>query len=833
MTAWYRAGTVTATNGSAAVTGNLTAFLANAKVGDLWAPDADGRGYEITAVGSNTGITISPVYAGSTGSGKAYGIARISPNWNSVSEIAVSLAELLAAQSSILAGSGVPSDSLGNDGDVYFRQDVAQYYVKGSGTWTLVTSLVGPAGPAGPSYQGTSTSSVAIGTGSKTFSTQAGLGFSANQWVRVANSSSNYMEATVSSYSGTTLVINVPTGRAIGSGTFTSWNINIAGDVGPANSLVIGSVTTGAAGSSASASITGTAPAQTLNLTIPRGNTGVQGDTGPQGAAGAAATIAVGTVTTLTAGSSATVANAGTSAAAVFNFGIPRGADGADGADGSLFATTSTTSTTLSTGTGKVFTVATGLSFTGGNRLRIASAANPTTNWASAIVTAYTGSTLTVTIDLLGPTPVSAADWNIALTGEKGDQGPAGSLGDFLTTKGNIVIGDGATFGVHTVGANNSLLVADSAQPYGYANVAVDAVLAGGFWSDTQVASAATCDIGAAATAFIEITGTTTITSFGTVANRLRFVRFSGSLTLTYNGTSLVLPGTKSIITRAGDWGIFRSDASGDWRCIGWNPVGYLPRETLTANRTYYVRTDGNDANDGLANSSGGAFLTIQRAISAVYALDLSIYNVTIQLADGTWTESVTVSGPLVGRGTLTIRGNPSNPGNCIWSTTSARCLNVINGAKVNLTGFELRTTTSGECLVADGAGSLIFLSGPVHFGACAASHLFAYASGVILGRSAYSIVGGAVYHARAQAQGFVDVQGATITLTGTPAFSGAFARAAVNGLAALGSNTFSGSATGTRYSALTGGGIDTNGGGASYLPGSVAGSATSPAWYS
>jgi hypothetical protein len=42
-------------------------------------------------------------------------------------------------------------------------------------------------------------------------------------------------------------------------------------------SLEIGTVTTGAAGSSASAELTGTAPDYTLNLTIPRGNTGASG----------------------------------------------------------------------------------------------------------------------------------------------------------------------------------------------------------------------------------------------------------------------------------------------------------------------------------------------------------------------------------------------------------------------------------------------------------------------------------------------------------------------------------------------------------------------------
>lgn len=55
---------------------------------------------------------------------------------------------------------------------------------------------------------------------------------------------------------------------------------------------------------------------------------------GPKGDPGAAATIAVGTTTTLSPGSSATVANAGTSSAAVFNFGIPTGATGATGASG-------------------------------------------------------------------------------------------------------------------------------------------------------------------------------------------------------------------------------------------------------------------------------------------------------------------------------------------------------------------------------------------------------------------------------------------------------------------------------------------------------------------
>ncbi|MFN7341393.1 MAG: hypothetical protein ACK5VI_09975 [Opitutia bacterium] len=60
----------------------------------------------------------------------------------------------------------------------------------------------------------------------------------------------------------------------------------------------------------------------------------VQGPKGDKGDPGDAATIAVGTVTTLTPGDPATVVNVGTSVAAVFDFGIPQGAQGIQGIQG-------------------------------------------------------------------------------------------------------------------------------------------------------------------------------------------------------------------------------------------------------------------------------------------------------------------------------------------------------------------------------------------------------------------------------------------------------------------------------------------------------------------
>jgi hypothetical protein len=62
------------------------------------------------------------------------------------------------------------------------------------------------------------------------------------------------------------------------------------GPPGPPNTLSPGTVTTGAAGSQAAATITGTAPSQTLNLTIPQGIQGPQGPPGPAGGGGTGGT---------------------------------------------------------------------------------------------------------------------------------------------------------------------------------------------------------------------------------------------------------------------------------------------------------------------------------------------------------------------------------------------------------------------------------------------------------------------------------------------------------------------------------------------------------------
>ena len=106
------------------------------------------------------------------------------------------------------------------------------------------------------------------------------------------------------------------------------------GATGATPDFQIGTVQTGAAGSSASASITGTAEQPVLNMTIPRGDKGETGETGQTGATGATPDISIGTVQTGAAGSSASASITGTPENPVLNMTIPRGDKGETGETG-------------------------------------------------------------------------------------------------------------------------------------------------------------------------------------------------------------------------------------------------------------------------------------------------------------------------------------------------------------------------------------------------------------------------------------------------------------------------------------------------------------------
>lgn len=107
-----------------------------------------------------------------------------------------------------------------------------------------------------------------------------------------------------------------------------------------------------------------------------------------------------------------------------------------------------------------------------------------------------------------------------------------------------------------------------------------------------NIASAGTTDLGAVSGLRHLITGTTTITSFGTVSAGIwKVVVFQGALTLTHNATSLILPSGANITTAAGDVAIVQSEGSGNWRCLSYSratgrPLGGVIQRAFTSYNT-------------------------------------------------------------------------------------------------------------------------------------------------------------------------------------------------------------------------------------------------------
>ena len=131
----------------------------------------------------------------------------------------------------------------------------------------------------------------------------------------------------------------------------------------------------------------------------------------------------------------------------------------------------------------------------------------------------------------------------------------------------------------------------------------------------TPIASATTTSLSTATGGYVHITGTTTITSFGShKAGHLHQVVFDGALVLTHHATDLILPGAANITTVAGDSAIFRSEGDGTgtgstgtrWRCISYMQAG------VTGTGANVLATAPNfPANIGIgaaANSAYGVF---------------------------------------------------------------------------------------------------------------------------------------------------------------------------------------------------------------------------------
>ena len=198
--------------------------------------------------------------------------------------------------------------------------------------------------------------------------------------------------------------------------------------------ITIGTVTNG---DTASATITGDSPNYTLNLVLPKG---AKGDAGEKGADGITPTIAVGNTTTGEAGTNAGVTMSKSGTTYTFNFTIPKGdkgdagADGAKGEKGDPFTYADFTSEQLAALKGakgdkgdKGDTGADGAKGDKGDRGEKGADGVTPTFTIGTVSTGAEGSTATVTVT--GTAPNYVLNFTIP-KGDKGDAGEAGTGGD-------------------------------------------------------------------------------------------------------------------------------------------------------------------------------------------------------------------------------------------------------------------------------------------------------------------------------------------------------------------------------------------------------------------
>lgn len=256
-------------------------------------------------------------------------------------------------------------------------------------------------------------------------------------------------------------------------------------------------------------------------------------------------------------------------------------------------------------------------------------------------------------------------------------------------------------------------------------------------------------------------------------------------------------------------------------------------REQLTAPRTYYVRTDGNDSNTGLSNTSGGAFATIQKAIDIAATLDNNGFDVTISVGAGTYTAGFRLKS-FVGAGRIIVSGAAGDLTSTVISVTSASCVysEAPTTGKYRLQYLKLQTQTSGYGIVLYGGANYVEFDA-INFGACASSQI-TVGSGSLVNAvsSSYTISGGSPTHVDASDGGVFRGQFGSVTLSGTPAFGAAYVNATRLGVVTIYSTTLTGTATGARYSASMNGVIFVGGAGANYLPGNAAGTTSTGGQY-
>lgn len=256
-------------------------------------------------------------------------------------------------------------------------------------------------------------------------------------------------------------------------------------------------------------------------------------------------------------------------------------------------------------------------------------------------------------------------------------------------------------------------------------------------------------------------------------------------------------------------------------------------RRQIRSDLAYYVSASGSDAADGLSPTS--AFATLQKAWDTLCKLDLSIYTATINVAAGAYGAGIVSNAAPTGGASIIIQGDVASPASTAITTSNhgfyfggaLPCPLTIRGFKIAATG-----ASKGGVVMA-GRGVATCLS--IEAGAGGTGYCGFYATqgeGARIIISTGQTVSGSMPAYVSSIGGVVQFYAVPVTLTGAPAFSWGFAQCANMGMILAAGVTFSGTATGLRYGVSLNSVIHTNGGGANFFPGSVAGTASSGGQY-
>jgi hypothetical protein len=272
------------------------------------------------------------------------------------------------------------------------------------------------------------------------------------------------------------------------------------------------------------------------------------------------------------------------------------------------------------------------------------------------------------------------------------------------------------------------------------------------------------------------------------------------------------------------------------------------------AKNQFYCRPDGNDNNDGLANSPTRACKTIQaiiqKFVSGVY---LGCSDVWVSCIDGTYLGGFSDKGGIVG--VWHIIGDVANPDNCIVDCSAnpsspnypsycepGRCVVAYGASIFDVQGFRFRSYFE-TCLAQSGQLTLSNChyeppnSGPLWVCTATNHGILTFIDGhqlISTGKSClgwhYGNGGQVIFGASKRPFGGTGTAPCTLTLGGVFAFSTAYCGSWNNGTVTCAATllTFSGSApTAPGYYVQTGGGLILNG---SVFPG-TAGILNSPGW--